>query len=178
MGEVAPKHPEERQDQARKAVEAERRSSVGSEPNDFGKRVRWRGEWLRSGVKDTVEQVGGIDIRLLAREGFFAPGPRTLVVKWSWTSGHESAVRVGIGKSRDWVIVGFELDGEPVCLQLHVERTAVHLGGTRPWWKCPEPCNRRAGIVYLDPWSKQFRCRTCCNPTYQSSQASRPPVFP
>jgi hypothetical protein len=46
--------------------------------------------------------------------------------------------------------------------------TRPHLGGERFWFVCE--CGRRAGRLYLPAGQTVFRCRLCCDLTYQSAQ--------
>lgn len=46
--------------------------------------------------------------------------------------------------------------------------TQPYFGGRRFWFVCE--CGRRAGKIYLPTGETAFRCRLCCDLTYQSSQ--------
>jgi len=46
--------------------------------------------------------------------------------------------------------------------------TRPHLGGKRFWFLCG--CGRRVGKLYIAPGQNNFRCRRCCNLTYDSAQ--------
>lgn len=56
-----------------------------------------------------------------------------------------------------------------------IETTRPHLGGQRFWFLCQ--CGRRVGRLYLPPAEKVFRCRTCYNLTYRSTQTHDQRVY-
>jgi hypothetical protein len=60
-------------------------------------------------------------------------------------------------------------DEEDVEIQLHPQTTRTQFGGLRWWLTCPW-CAKRVGKLYLVPGVKHFRCRSCHNLTYHSSQ--------
>jgi len=69
--------------------------------------------------------------------------------------------------------------GLDLKIKYHVKllSTPCYLGGRRYWFACPAPknsnaCHRRAGVLYLEPGGKCFRCRKCCDLTYSSCQDS------
>ena len=49
-----------------------------------------------------------------------------------------------------------------------VTTTHPHFGGKRYWFLCE--CGRRSGRLYLPAGETLFRCRLCCDLTYQNSQ--------
>lgn len=62
-----------------------------------------------------------------------------------------------------------------------LEYTPCHLGGDRPWFRCPgvvndKPCRRRCAKLHLPPGEDLFLCRECYNLGYQSSRTSHDPV--
>jgi hypothetical protein len=66
-------------------------------------------------------------------------------------------------------VVGYQV-------QLLAERT--RFGGLRWYFLCPlivdgEPCQRRAGKLYLPPGGHYFGCRRCYGLTYTSRKESR-----
>ena len=48
-----------------------------------------------------------------------------------------------------------------------IEWTACHLGGSRPWFQCPD-CRRRVAILYRSELG--LRCRRCLNLAYESQR--------
>ena len=54
-------------------------------------------------------------------------------------------------------------------LVLLIERTHLHLGGTRPWFVCA--CGRRCGRIYLT--SIDARCRVCSDLQFRSQAQTR-----
>jgi hypothetical protein len=55
-------------------------------------------------------------------------------------------------------------DGQTIRLTT----TQPHFGGQRFWFVCG--CGRRSGRLYLPAGETLFRCRLCCDLTYQSAQ--------
>ncbi len=51
---------------------------------------------------------------------------------------------------------------------IELTTTPPHLGGQRYWFLCE--CSRRVGRLYLPNGETLFRCRVCCDLTYQSAQ--------
>jgi len=59
-------------------------------------------------------------------------------------------------------------------IQIAIERTECHYGGTRAWWQCPR-CGKRCAVLWGD--SAGFACRHCQRLNYASTRvkvSSRP----
>lgn len=81
--------------------------------------------------------------------------------------------------------IGFTIVGEQVTLSYSAGRkgeppqqitehivlsaTKPHYGGVR-WWLCCPGCGKRCYYLYLPPTAYRFRCRSCHQLTYQSTQ--------
>lgn len=52
-----------------------------------------------------------------------------------------------------------------------IDWTACNFGGFRPWFLCPE-CDGRVRKLYQPEENLYYRCRRCCDLTYQSCQWS------
>jgi hypothetical protein len=78
-------------------------------------------------------------------------------------NGLNSTIRIypqaRIGQSRPMAF-----DGQTIRLS----RRKLHWGGHRHWFVCM--CGKRVGKLYLPYGAPEFRCRTCYNLTYRSSQ--------
>jgi len=55
---------------------------------------------------------------------------------------------------------------------ISITSTRPHLGGKRFWFLCA--CGKRVGKLYIPPGEESFRCRHCCNLTYESAQTHDP----
>lgn len=61
----------------------------------------------------------------------------------------------------------------PITDRIPLEATTPHYGGQRWWFRCVS-CGRRCGVLYAP--GRLWRCRTCWNVTYTSSNESDPRV--
>lgn len=120
-------------------------------------------------AKATCESRKRIDLAYLKKAGMLRPGFRGTL---SWTCR---------GKPDGWINVAthghcLELnyrqrahggsDWTSVNERVAFERTPVHFGGLRTWFRCPS-CGRRCSILYGGGY---FRCRRCHDLAYQSQQ--------
>lgn len=127
------------------------------------------GNRSRRGASCTTDDCRSIDVRRWAREGMLWPGYQG---SWEWTRNGETVASIDVRtelnrvvleyRNRRWGGIWREVE-EPVC----IERTPCHLGGTRPWFLCPNlGCGRRVAILYC---RGTFACRRCHRITYASS---------
>jgi hypothetical protein len=65
----------------------------------------------------------------------------------------------------DHIEINFRDRNRPPLVLL-IERTGLHLGGTRPWFVCA--CGRRCGKIYLT--SIDARCRVCSDLQFRSQR--------
>ena len=68
----------------------------------------------------------------------------------------------------DHIEINFRDRNRPPLLLL-IERTGLHLGGSRPWFVCQ--CGRRCGKLYLTTISAQ--CRICAGLNFRSQRQWR-----
>lgn len=116
-----------------------------------------------------TSQVQVLDVRVLRRKGLLQPGYR---VQWTGYAADGTA-RVTyadihpdkIVVSRFWLI---ETDRSVFRRNdIALEWTACHLGGKRPWFRCPIPgCGRRVACLYLAS-SGAYSCRRCQRLVYE-----------
>ncbi len=132
--------------------------------------------WGWRSTRATTDEVLALDIRLLARRGFFAANngdvARSII---SWTSWGEETGQIGVEYA----------DANPQRLTLHylahfpgrqtwqatelieVTRTNCRFGGERVWFVCPGCAARRA---MLHAVGGVFRCRVCHHLAYRSTR--------
>lgn len=101
----------------------------------------------------------------------------TLTVKW----GENTRIRAVIENDDDGEHVDalrFRYTARPDTddateyeYRVLVEYTEPHLGGVRPWFRCPS-CGTRREKLYLPPRREKFACRECHELVYQSSRSS------
>lgn len=120
----------------------------------------------RPGWRAKCEHHCGFDIRKLHS---LEPGARG---SYCWTcDGEDSGVtRYTICPTSVTLVYAWSRpDVEPVNrrLDVHIERTPCHFGGSRPWFRCPI-CRRRCAIVYGMTHNGGFACRLCMDLAYAS----------
>ena len=104
-----------------------------------------RGNWFRYDAKTAVEQCQRLDVRELRLKSGSC-------INMTYSTHSHAGERRTINED------------------IPVDWTDCHLGGKRAWWLCPG-CGKRVAILYLQ--ATGYRCRTCHNLTYRSSQESR-----
>lgn len=99
--------------------------------------------------------------------------------KLEWIAGRDKSSAlyeiVWVNQLPVLILAYFRPNGEPVAMQVHMEKTLTQFGGQRWWFTCPlfsggMPCGRRVGKIYRPPGARCFGCRKCHGLTYQSSQ--------
>lgn len=115
------------------------------------------------GGKPTPGSFFRLDVRWLKREGLLEPGRATTLRETHY------------GRPRG--VVGIEADEGGVTVTangrtqwLGITLTPVHLGGSRPWFRCG--CGNRAAILYGSPHTggPRFACRECKRLAYPSQR--------
>jgi hypothetical protein len=108
----------------------------------------------------TVEGTRKLKISELHRRGMLVPGAAG---PWYWTYADDGTVtrivRLRYGTHLEIVM---EHRGETVGQRVRVERTACHLGGSRPWFRCH--CGRRVATLF--DGGGAFACRRCLQLSY------------
>jgi hypothetical protein len=64
------------------------------------------------------------------------------------------------------VVLKYTVCGKDISERITIDKTPVHLGGHRAWFRCPG-CDRRVAALYL---LRKFRCRHCHDLRYQSQR--------
>lgn len=114
-----------------------------------------------------------LDVRWMKRQGYLRP---------MWASSLHWSVTEH-GRRREVGSIGFQtdegVDGRPCSLTLHywagpdhdrcevrepvaIEWMPVHLGGARPWFRCP-CCAKRVAVLW---GGRRFLCRSCNRVAY------------
>lgn len=146
---------------------------------DFGKYLIIMGGWgsgRRLGVscKSLQESHLRLDVRRLKKLGSLVPGKS---VDWVWQFSQTSTASVRITIWDVGIALSYKVSGSgsnewnEKRYAIPVEWTSCHLGGSRPWFRCPaEACARRVAILYLK--TGMFLCRHCHNLSYSSQKES------
>lgn len=125
-----------------------------------------RGTWKRHDAKPTVESALSLDISELARKLPLDKRGR-ITWFWEWGLGWRTSVDIVVAPG-EGLLLWYSPHEKPI--KVEITYTTPHLGGRRPWFRCP-CCNRRVRILYH---VGRFWCRTCSGLTYQSCQQGRP----
>jgi hypothetical protein len=133
----------------------------------LGSGNRWR-----HGAHETTEAYREIDVRSWHREGLLRPGR---AFRWRWWRHEEVVASIAIKSEEGRVLLTYRHrseggDWHPASYPVYLEWTACHLGGVRPWFRCPAVgCSRRVAILY---GGEIFACRHCCRLAYRSQRES------
>jgi hypothetical protein len=134
--------------------------------------TRWRWRSTRA----TTDQFLALDIRLLARHGFFTADHGDVVRGTiSWTALGEERGQIGIeyaGATPQSITLHYRVHGSgeqtpDVTASIAVGRTACHFGGERVWFICPRCAMRRAMFHAV---GGVFQCRGCHDLAYASTR--------
>jgi hypothetical protein len=132
-----------------------------------------------SGARRTCESCISLDVRLLHRRDLLRTGLR---YGWEWPR-EVGAADIRIEAENDAILLTYRVrrlgssDWKDVRQRVPLTWTNVHLGGRRPWFKCPvssygKCCRTRVAKLYLaGDW---FGCRHCWGLAYASQQVSEP----
>jgi hypothetical protein len=99
-------------------------------------------------------------------------GIRANVITWSRAGRKIGAISVltVVRRVRDAsMLLSYSCNGESMREVLDIVWTQTPFGW-RPWWRCPR-CKRRCSRLY-NPDGPRWRCRTCYDVTYTSSNES------
>ena len=114
-----------------------------------------------------------IDVRRWRKSGHLTPGYR-FISRWFHGDEPYAGMNVEIeSHHRLWLSYRLDKDGrsEDIAYPVDLDWTACHLGGERPWFRCPNPaCNRRCAILYK---GRTFLCRYCRELRYPSQREPR-----
>lgn len=126
---------------------------------------RWRYD-----ARSTTDDYRTLDVRRWARAGVLRPGYRG---GWQWTRHGEVIASIRMRAEPGRVILQYRCrnagsDWADVEYPVLIERTACHVGGSRPWFICPgRGCGRRVAILY---GGNVFACRHCHRLAYASTR--------
>lgn len=108
----------------------------------------------------TCDNYMRLDIRALHRCGRLTQG---IPFSWQWSRNGEPCGAIQIWPSNNEVTLSYRIrsnDAAWTAMQesVSLDWTTPHLGGQRPWFRCPG-CGQRVAILYLG--HSCFRCRGC-----------------
>src|SRR5258707_8196369 len=116
--------------------------------------------------RPTTEGQHAVDVRWLARQGYFAGAMRSSALTWTRTYGcvkkeaagsaHLTATSEGLSL-RYTVTDSWTGERTEHAPYVALEWTACRYGGRRPWFLCPA-CRLRCAVLYL---RGRTACRTC-----------------
>jgi hypothetical protein len=129
------------------------------------------GRYLRWAGRDTIDQCPQIAIGDIPKVKLLC-GEIVSVINWS--IGGQSVGGVSVYGGDDFITLKYTVaknDNEPERIEqkINLTYTACHLGGSRPWFSCPD-CDRRSGVLINA--GELFSCRKCCELPYKSQMES------
>lgn len=116
-----------------------------------------------------TSQAEVLDVRALQRKGLLQPGYQ---VQWTDCAADGTArINHAVIKPDKIVVSRFSLIATDHRVlrrdEIALEWTACHLGGKRPWFRCPTPgCGRRVACLYPAS-SGAYSCRRCQGLVYE-----------
>ncbi len=122
------------------------------------------------GANDTTDDYRSIDVRRWRRDGLLAPHQS---FGWQWSRHGEVVASILARTEPGRVILAYRQrsggeDWQHERYPVHLDWTACHLGGQRPWFLCPaRGCGRRVAILY---GGAIFACRHCYQLAYPSQR--------
>lgn len=121
--------------------------------------------------KRTTEDHRALDVRKLHRADVLVAG---CSCSWEWSRRGEVVASIGIeAESLECLRLRYRLtmNGQPEAkdYRVPITWTPCHLGGNRPWFRCP-CCGRRVAKLYC---YNLFACQHCLRLNYRSQQASK-----
>lgn len=131
----------------------------------FGSGRRWG--------KSTTDTMRRLDVRQLQRDGLLKPG---LAFGWNWSRNGETTASINILTGVDRITLDYRSrshggEWQSMRYPIGVVWTAMHYGGSRPWFLCPaQGCGRRVALLYC---GGVFACRHCHQLAYQSQRETR-----
>ncbi|ACL01975.1 conserved hypothetical protein [Desulfatibacillum aliphaticivorans] len=118
------------------------------------------GSWMRWETRSTTEQQLWIDVRCLKRKGCLKDGYSGSLY---WSVRQKKIGSVGAKTKSDRITLTYRYHSQygyknRVQQVVYFEYTPCNLGGSRPWFLCPQ-CKKRVAILY--GIGKYFMCRNC-----------------
>ena len=112
--------------------------------------------------KQKLDGLKSLDLRYLHRNGLLVPGK---VSNLWWTRKNRVLGSFTVTAAADHIIVNCHAQHNEETQVVTLTRMECHLGGTRPFMKCPH-CDRQVLLLYIAPYN--LRCRHCSRLTYAS----------
>ena len=122
--------------------------------------------------KECTDDYRALSMTRLKRDGCLTIGHR---FEWSWSRWGKTLASINIEvESRCALRLSYTSSSRGSEPQQHnyvvsLDWTPCHLGGERPWFRCPD-CDRRVLKLY---GSARFVCRRCLRLNYPSQQADK-----
>ena len=126
-----------------------------------------------------TDEFPALDVRALARRGYFSAGPGQVTEGIEvWSSRGSEVGRIGVefrGDDPHLITLEYhvhrpEEDGVPIRERVGLDRTRCTLGGMRPWFVC-SGCRMRRAVLFCV--HGVFRCRVCHDLAYRSTREGR-----
>ena len=130
--------------------------------------------WGWRSTRATTDEFLALDVRALARRGYFAAKPGAVVTGIeAWICAGEEVGRVSVyygGDVPHFMTLEYRVhrpdeEWHTIRERVGLERTPCTFGGTRPWFVCPGCGTRRAVLFCV---GGVFRCRVCHDLAYRS----------
>jgi hypothetical protein len=132
--------------------------------------------WGWRSTRATTDEFLALDVRALARRGYFSPEPGAVVTGVEvWSCDGKEVGRIGLhycGDVPHAMILEYRVrrpgaDWHTIRERVGLNRTRCTFGGSRPWFVCPGCCTRRAVLFCV---GGVFRCRVCHDLAYRSTR--------
>lgn len=129
------------------------------------------GNFYRWDARRTTDEAHAIDVREWHHAGLLR-APNLFAVRWSRSGRETGSISVWV-PSHDHVAFryrarrGLGSDWQDIEQRVTIERTPCHIGGARPWFRCPA-CDRRVALLYGP--GTTFACRHCYDLAYESTR--------
>lgn len=121
-------------------------------------------DMARTATHRTCEDHHRLDVRALARDGLL-----TGVGVLTWTRSGRVTGTVSVHGDGNSITLAYAIGGKKFVERVAINKTAVHLGGHRPWFLCPT-CERRVAVLY---GGERFRCRHCLDLRYVAQREGK-----
>jgi hypothetical protein len=146
---------------------------ISAKSEDDGMGGRGSGRRWRYDAHNTTSDYRALDVRRWQRDGLLTTPGRSF--GWQWTHGTEVAAAIQVRAEVGRVILIYRYrrgggDWKDEIYPVGLDWTPCHLGGQRPWFRCPaQGCARRVALLYLGG-SGIFACRHCYRLAYVSQR--------
>lgn len=123
-------------------------------------------------AKQTTDDMHCLDVLQLHRGGWLQPGKSG---HHTWTSNGRHVGQISFQATEAGVQLSYrQRQGndawQSMAYLVPIEWTPCHLGGSRPWWRCPASnCGRRVRMLF---GGRMFACRHCHDLAYASTRES------